>query len=123
MNPEQRKRANKAIRESYADLLTPEIERLISLATFDLFFGPIGPTDDDGKEWPGFSRSTEILADALNPIAFYWNAECEYGTSTEPDWSATDDEGMLFENPEDWYEFEARDVKRAIFGDELSKYL
>ena len=124
MTPNQRKHAKKAIRTFYKPQLTDEIERLITLATYDLYFGPIGALDDDGNPWPGFSRSCELISAAIDPSDLWVDLDAEYATDSEPEWGYDpDDEESTAQDPESWCHFEARDVKRAIFGAELAGYV
>lgn len=37
------------------------VERLVSLATWDLWYGPLGPVDDAGRRWPGFVGATDAI--------------------------------------------------------------
>ena len=38
----------------------PNVERLISLATWDLWYGPI-TEPDDGRPWPGFAGACQAI--------------------------------------------------------------
>lgn len=105
----------------------PEILRLISLASFDLYFGPIGPVDDDDKPWPGFAKSCELIAAAID-LRERWVADYDEVRDSEPDWTERmepdegENEGCLAYCPDDWTHYESRDVRRVVLG-ELGSYV
>ena len=114
--------------------LDPEIQRLISLASFDLYFGPLGPVDDDGREWPGFEKSCKLIANAVH-VSDVWVSDWDEIRDSEPDWSASDDDWEPNEEDgeteddrpiinygEDWTHYKARQAKRIVFG-ELADYV
>ena len=123
MTPNQTKSANKRVRAHFADKLTPEIERLITLATYDLHFGPIGPTADDGNPWPGFERACELISSAIEPSELWVDLEGDWIGETEPRWENPEDPESDGFMSEDFVHFECSDVKRAIFGTELAGYV
>jgi hypothetical protein len=104
----------------------PDINRLANLCTFDLVWGPVGPTDDNGKRWPGFSASTGIIADWFDrnvPSTLYVS---DWGdvTDTEPEPFEDDETGELIEPCyEDWTRLEAKDIKTILFGKYLADYV
>ena len=132
--------------------LSPEVERLITQATYDLHFGPYPESpeqeEDDWKDWPGFSSACETIKDACEdmPRVLYIDTDCEYWQTSEPEneeccsceGSGTyteEDAGETFDcdackgtgsvEPywDCWYKAEKKDLLRAIVGKELAKYL
>ena len=108
-------------------VLTDEIVRLIQLTAWDLFSGPIGPVDDDGAPWPGFSRSCDVIREALSGLEF-WISEWGDCTTAEPDWGEIDPESdpmnpIYVTYPEDWGHYSGRDAKILIVGKDLAEYV
>jgi hypothetical protein len=140
--------------------LTEEVRRLITLAKYDLNFGPVGdgafgdPAADPDSDWAGylgFSRSCELIAQALEdlPSQLYVNNEYEDWSETEPDFTeeccecdgtgeyASDDEdvetsvecdncngeGEVDLPQDEWYLIERQDLRKAIVGKSLEEYL
>lgn len=71
------------------------IRRLVSLCEWDLFYGPIGATDDDGAKWPGFAGSLDAIkawadtAEIPGELAYWpewdgWSIRCEEDEWEEP---------------------------------------
>ena len=116
------------LREHVLASVNPEILRLIRLATHDLYFGPIGPTDDDGQPWPGFAESCRQIGDALDLSDRWVCVETDEVRDTEPDWTERmepdegETEGPLAYWPADWWHYETRQVRRAVLG-ELAEYV
>lgn len=104
----------------------PDINRLANLCTFDLVWGPIGPVDDNGKRWPGFVASTEIIENWFDrnvPSTLYVS---EWGdvTDTEPEPYFDDDtEEWIEPFYEDWTRLESKEIKAVLFGKYLAEYV
>jgi len=123
--------------------ISPDVQRLINLCIFDLYFGPIGEVDDDGIEWPGFQASCPIIADALVdvPSNLWIEDGCpENWTDSEPRFetceackgagldsehtTCTECNGTGGYEPHDqWYCFTRIELITALVGRELSEYV
>lgn len=79
-----------------AENIDEPTRRLIPLANFDLYHGPVGdgaygdPADDDPEEWagyPGFSKAADAIARALDalPSALFLDVDTGYCQESEPD--------------------------------------
>ena len=112
---------SKLIRTHYP--LDKDIQRLISLCTFDLYFGPLGDTDDDGQPWPGFCASLDLIKQGLPDISDLWiDVQCDEVYETEPE--GHEEDGEWYEPFwEDWYSVDMQEVLNILVGKELAKYL
>lgn len=106
-------------------------QRLITLCTFYLHFGPFGPMDDNGQPWPGFAASCDLIGAAIDTRDLWVNGEYDTVTDTEPDWYATWDpygDGNMVpeysdEDCMEWYCYSYEDIKRVLCGRELAGYV
>lgn len=110
-------------------------ERIKSTATYDLYFGPIIRTNEDiedllgteGLVYEGFESACEILAKKadLLPRELWVDIACEYVSEKEPDssWFNEDTQEWEEEYLEDTYHVKNADIKRYVFGKELSQYV
>ena len=125
--------------------LTELQQRVINLATYDLYWGPVDFDDDDNDE--DFEALAKLGIVCRESSAFYFGAALDYlrdidlpdtlyyypewgGLSdTEPEGYMASDAGMLedgeedyFIEPEEYFTVDAGDIRDAIFGEELTKY-
>jgi hypothetical protein len=126
----------KLVRDHVA--LDEEISALIAMALCDLYDGPLaaGHQNDDGVTYPGFLAACDRIRAAL-PTADVWvNTQVGYAQDSEPEWTEPCyadecdgygcdecDEGRTWVNPEDWTQLDARAVREALVGKELTAYL
>ena len=130
--------------------LDATIRQRIQQANYDLYFGPVGdgavgdPADgsDDWAGYPGFTKATAEIADALDavPSRLFLDVDAEYWTDHEPEGEkceechgegATEGEkcdlcngvGVIEPAWECWYEVDRKELLRAIVGKELVAYL
>lgn len=115
--------------------LTEYEERIKSTATYDLYWGPIVSTnadiedllDTEGLVYEGFESACEILAKKadLLPRELWVDIACEYVSEKEPDssWFNEDTQEWEEEYLEDTYHVKNADIKRYVFGKELSQYV
>jgi hypothetical protein len=85
-------RALKIWVDEFRDQLSPDILRLISLANFDLKFGPYYGDDDPNSEWyqyPGFEAACEKIHEALEemPKRLWINSDTDEVSTTEPEYT------------------------------------
>lgn len=125
---------NKYLEEKSISLTEYE-ERIKSTATYDLYWGPIVSTnadiedllDTEGLVYEGFESACEILskkADLL-PRELWVDIAAEYCMEREPDssWFNEDTGEWEEEYLEDTYLVKNADIKRYVFGKELSQYV
>jgi hypothetical protein len=112
----------KAIKEYVNSLLDDETKRLVHLAAWDLYWGPVacspeahnGP--DDGKPWPGFSAACERIKEALDGLDDLW-VEGDNVMTREPEGYTDNDTGEWVEPYlEETYRFPRREVLRVAFS-------
>ena len=121
------KGAADAIRAAYP--LPDDLQRLRRLATWDLWHGPILPSelDEEDKPWPGFGEACSLMrawADETLPRTVWYDNDCGHVGTSEP-------EGFIDEDTGDWiepytdetYRIEWREILAAIFPRKLSEYL
>lgn len=65
------------------DNLSPEVQKLIRQANYDLYYGPVMGESD----YPGFSKACSMIRDALEnlPRTLYVDLDCEEAFEEEPD--------------------------------------
>lgn len=101
-----------AIREHVA--LEEPIRRLISLATTDLYHGPVyvEVDEDDCDAWPGFAAACRIIRDAMPGSDLFIDLETDevIGDGEEP----------LLDHV---LCVDSRDVVGALVGRELARYV
>jgi hypothetical protein len=79
--------------------VTPDVQKLINLATFDLYYGPAGLEADEPardeygneNEWagyPGFTSACERIAEVVDdvPSTLWLDVDAEGWTDVEPEW-------------------------------------
>lgn len=133
--------------------ITPEIKRLIRLASWDLHFGPIPANvdsdDDDFAGFPGFEKACEQINDAVSdlPRDLYIDADGEYWFIGEPSsfeecyncegrcevpagaeeftdkCGICNGSGVVDTFLESIYKVEYKDLLAAIVGKELAQYI
>lgn len=133
--------------------LHKRIQRLISLASWNLYYGPNmeGQDDeedtDDGEKvvWPGFSVACHEISAAIEelPREVWVDIQSEYVGTEEPQADSYEDDNPDFDpdspededdNPktitvvnepcwEDYRKVEWSQIKAALFGGELAKYI
>jgi len=80
-----RSEITKLVREHVA--LDEGTKRLITMATCDLYDGPLAVDDPD---YPGFETACARIRDALDSHRSLWvNVECGHVQETEPQWTVT----------------------------------
>ncbi len=75
----------KAIRDHVLVNVDDDTKRLIRLANWDLYSGPV-TEPDDGKPWPGFVKATRLIRDAISVGDLYLDSQSDEVTDTEPQW-------------------------------------
>lgn len=119
-------RYTKAIREYVSEVYPADTDtaRTIATATYDLYYGPTGAYEPDGDGWvyPGFETACDIILGYLDtlPSRLYVELDTDYVLESEPEWGE-DDDGHAIE-PEPCYEYDRKDIARAILGT-LADYL
>lgn len=126
--------------KNYKENLNHRIRRLIELAIWDLYYGPIVDDDDDSPEdgviYPGFVQATKEIKKALEDLEELWvdnetdevmTKEPEpffYQLKDENDDPVFDDNGepVMIEESVSYTHYEISEVKKAILGKELSRY-
>lgn len=110
--------------------LDEPIRRLISLATTDLYCGPlyVEVDEDDTDTWPGFVAACRIIRDAMPSSDLYLDLDVdEVIGETEPEWLAGDDEDQDDDvpryRPDCVLHVDNRVVVRTLVGAELSRYV
>jgi hypothetical protein len=132
--------------------VTKELQTLINLANWDLYYGPTLPGDsDETADYPGFTTACKRIADALDdlPSSLYvddQSSDCYSESEPEPEECPTcegtgtpesngqvDDDGEDLECPDccgrgqfepgEYWRFDRRDLKVAIVGKELAGYV
>lgn len=121
--------AREAIRKEYP--LPADLARLRSLATFDLWHGPMAEgfrdEGDEGEPWPGFVEACQRLrawADDVLPRTVWYDNDCGHVGTSEPEaWH--DEETDEWHEPftEETYRLEWREILAAVFPSKLSEYL
>lgn len=143
------KHATKAIAEYFK--IPPDIRRRASQATWDLYYGPGCDEGEEEHPYPGFNEACAVVArwcnDTLHELWYdsmsgavcdrkpegYSEECCECAGSGAADHDDPDDgpcpvcdgEGERWVEPEweDYYHFEVKAVKRALFDKELGTYI
>jgi hypothetical protein len=136
MNLSLEKTVKEWAKEWRTENLSPETQRLITLASFDLYFGPIGDVDDDGNPWPGFQKACEIIREAVEdvPSVLFVDDGAGYWQESEPESERCEEcKGVgcetcnkqgYFDPPwEDFYKLGRKELRELIVGKELAKYL
>ena len=101
-----------------------ETQRLVGLATWDLYNGPIVGHDDDGKPWPGFETATQRIADALDVHTVYMDMDSETLSDTLDEGHEDEETGEWVEpETEDVYEVDQSNVVSILVGKELAEYV
>lgn len=129
--------------------INPETRRLISLARWDLYNGPVTQEQADASDmghWPGFEIACCRIRDALPSHDWWVNVETGHAQDSEPIWTCAcgecegtgvyhgpydeqacdecDGSGQVScEIASDWVQVDARDARKAIVGNELANYL
>lgn len=104
------------------------LRRIVNLAAFDLYYGPIRETDD-GKPWPGFCGTLKAVRAWLDarriPSELWVDEVCGAVMDREPDRYYEDEDGNeVAECLDDVWHLERLGVLRALFGDnELASYI
>lgn len=120
-------RANDIVDKWVEDQVPADIRRLVSMARFDLYYGPleVGFRDegDPNEPYPGFSEACDRISRCLEDIIedVWVDMDCEDVSTSEPEGFYDGDEWIepFLENV---YHFDRGDVKRAYLG-ELASYL
>ncbi len=134
MNPIEIKIA-KAVNKHFE--LTERTKRLISLASWDIYSGPLQGCDQCGADnnfdctcvvkWPGFEKATDELSQWVSenvPHVLYFDADCDYISETLPEGEEDPETGEYVEPfLEETYEVSRKEILRAIFGRELAQYV
>lgn len=94
------------------DSMEPHIEKWISAAVYDLWYGP-----HDHEDYPGFEKACEGIKEALRqaPSILYVNIHSE-AVATD----ITDEDDLA---SEDWVAYNRSHVLRAIVGKDLLEYV
>ena len=115
------KKLDNLIREHVLATLSEETQRLARLAWWDLMFGPMGPTDDDGKPWPGFSVAVDTIRAELEAGELWVDDDAGLVLTSEPEGFQDGDE-WIEPSWEDYTHYSRREVMRATFG-ELAEHV
>jgi hypothetical protein len=133
-------------REWSAENIDAATQKLINLATYDLYFGPVGdgaagdPADGDSDwdGWPGFSKACDAIEKVLRdlPRELYVDVDCGYWQEEEPrseKCDACQENGETCEvcggsgwiDPiwENWMKLDRTELKKLIVGKELAEYV
>lgn len=89
------------------------LQRLINIANFDLYFGPVEPTDDyenDGFRWPGFCAAADRIQEWADDVSNWQLRAVVFETN---------DDGEEVEVEEVIGSIEAADILRKVLGKEL----
>jgi hypothetical protein len=110
----------KAYAKAKIDDLDWYVQRLITVANYDLYFGPVPERfQEDEFVYPGFSMAVDKIKEALDDIGeIYVDDEAELWTETKPSDTENDDEGLEYR-----YFVSRKDCIKAIVGKELAEYL
>ena len=102
---QKKKTPDDIIRDYVLGKLDEETQRLARLAWWDLMYGPMGPTGDDGAPWPGFSVAVDLVGAALD-VRTLWI----------PDYAAGAEDVVSSENGHEVYTTNdsLRDVAKAL---------
>lgn len=118
------KNIDKAVREHFN--LSDDIRRLIRLANYDLYNGPIGEPDD-GKPWPGFSKACDIVKEYMPDGDIWIDDQSDEIMDSEPNWwyPECEDENPdeIYYNSEDVAVYHKRDIVKILVGSELAGYV
>ena len=113
----------KAIRSFVLADVGDDTKRLIRLANYDLYYGPV-TEPDDGEPWPGFVRACREIRDAIRVSDLYLDSQSGEVTDTEPQWcDCIADDCTEQHFPSDYYKVERADVMRIVVGKELAPYV
>ena len=118
-----------------AENLDADTERLITQATYDLYFGPIGDDDEDAPPYPGFETACDRIKLALRdlPSTLYLFDDWEDWSETEPEAHTCEEckgdggpcdfcvDGSV--DPEPYYALDRSEVVRIVVGKELAEYV
>ena len=114
------KAQEKAIRDYVLQDVDDETKRLIRLANWDLYYGPV-TEPDDSEPWPGFIAACRQIRDALDVGTLYIDAQTGNVNGVKPDIH-----DCLCGNPDcdmSMSEVEPEDVLRIVVGRELAPYI
>lgn len=110
----------------------------IELANWDLYYGPLAESGGGygaarakdiaagGKAYgfPGWQKAVKVIAENLSDVGdLYVDTFSGDWSDSEPDWGATDEEGVPYYNPEDWVHVDRREVLAHVVGKELVEYV
>lgn len=109
------KSQEKAIRDYVLQDVDDETKRLIRLANWDLYYGPV-TEPDDGEPWPGFSVACRRIRDALDIGTLYLNEDFDEVTDVEPEWI----NGWVADRV---WQIERETVLSIVVGRELASYI
>jgi hypothetical protein len=113
-----------AIREHVA--LDDHTQELIRLATWDLYEGPSGASEE--SDYPGFSAAVDMISKAIEVSDLYIDVEIdEVIGDTEPHWhgdcSCDETTDVVGYYPDTVLHVDSREVVRALVGRELAEYV
>ena len=117
------KKIEKAVREHCANEFRKRQKDLLSMALWDLSFGPFSAVDyddedpDRGTQWPGYVEAISELNGVELPGQLWFDADAEQILESAPEgWE--DEDGEWFEPglDEGFYELDAAYIRRAVFG-------
>ena len=101
--------------------LSKKVIKMISMANFDLYYGPSGIS----KDYPGFTKAIDYIADALDNVSdIYVNIDTGEVLESEPE-AWFDEEMNEWVEPywEGWYEVDRKQVLEMLVGKELASYI
>lgn len=114
-----------SVRAYLADTVSPEMQRLATMAAFDLNYGPYATgfePDGDGWTYPGWGAAVDTLSALDIPRTLYLEPDSGFVSEVEPSAWQDEDTGDWFD-PEPYYELSARDIRSILFGKDLTEYL